>query len=47
MPKFQILLTVVLISCVAFISCERVQKIVAPVMPDEDPMEPIEMMKPC
>ena len=47
MPKFQILLTVVLISCVAFISCERVQKIVAPVMPDEDPMEPIEMMEPA
>ncbi|MYK20228.1 lamin tail domain-containing protein [Candidatus Poribacteria bacterium] len=45
MPKFQILLMVVLISCVAFISCERAQNIVAPVMPDEDTPEPAEMMK--
>ena len=46
MPKFQILLMVVLISCVAFISCERVQNVVSPVMPDEDTTEPEETMNP-
>ena len=46
MPKFQILLTVVLISCVAFISCERAEQVVAPVLPDEDALEAGEMTKP-
>ena len=47
MPKFQILLTVVLIGCVAFVSCDRAQQVVTPVMPDEDMMEPVEMMEPA
>lgn len=44
MPKSQILLIVVLIGCVAFISCERAQQIVTPIMPDENTTEPGEMM---
>ena len=43
MPKTQILLILVLIGCVAFISCERVRNIVG-VMPDEDAMEPSDMV---
>ena len=46
MPKFQTLLIVVLIGCVIFTSCERAQQVVTPVIPDEDTMEPREIMKP-
>ena len=38
MPTSRILLTLILLGCVAFISCERVQNIVG-VMPDEGAME--------
>lgn len=38
MPTSRILLTLILLGCVAFISCERVQNIVG-VMPDEGTME--------
>ena len=44
MPKFQTFLIVVLISCIAFISCERAQQMVGPVLPDETSMEPGDMM---
>lgn len=43
MPKFQIFLIVVLIGCVAFVSCERTQQMVNPVLPNEDVMEPSDM----
>ena len=46
MLKFQIFLIAILISCLAFMSCERVQNIVAPATPDEDTMVPGDMMKP-
>lgn len=46
MPKSQILLIFVLIGCAAFISCERAENIVSPVMPDENMTEPGEMVKP-
>ena len=39
MPKFQIFLIVVLIGCVAFVSCERAQQMVSPVLPNVDVME--------
>ena len=44
MLKFQISLIAILIGCVAFVSCERAQKIVGPVMPDADMMDPGDMM---
>lgn len=43
MPKFQIFLIVVLIGCVAFVSCERAQQMVNPVLPNEDVMQPSDM----
>ena len=43
MPKLQTLLIFVLIGCVAFISCERVQQIATPMLPDEEMMEPADM----
>ena len=43
MPKFQIFLIVVLIGCVAFVSCDRAQQMVSPVLPDADVMEPSDM----
>ena len=43
MPKFQIFLIVVLIGCVAFVSCERAQQMVSPVLPNADVMEPSDM----
>jgi len=42
--KFQIFLIVVLIGCIAFVSCERTQQMVGPVMPDETSMESSDMM---
>ncbi len=45
MLKFQITLIVILISCVAFISCERSQKMLEPALPDaEMPAETMDMM---
>ena len=44
MIRFQIFLIVVLISCIAFVSCERAQQMVGPVMPGEDKMEASDMM---
>ena len=43
MPKFQIFLIVVLSGCVAFISCERAQQMVSPVLPNANVMEPSDM----
>ena len=40
MLKFQIFLVAILISCVAFVSCERAAEIVAPMMPEADTIEP-------
>ncbi|MDD9973814.1 MAG: lamin tail domain-containing protein [Candidatus Poribacteria bacterium] len=44
--KFQIFLIAVLMSCIAFMSCERAQQMVGPVMPEADTMEPGDMVKP-
>lgn len=44
MPKFQIFLIVVLIGCVAFVSCEHAQQMVSPVLPDGDTLEPSDMI---
>lgn len=44
MPKFHIFLIVVLVGCVAFVSCERAQQMVNPVLPDGDMMEPSDMI---
>ena len=46
MLKFQIFLVSILISCIAFTSCERAQNMVAPAMPEADTMDPGDMMKP-
>ena len=40
MLKFQIILIVVLIACVPLVSCDRARQTIAPVLPDEDTMEP-------
>ena len=40
MLKFQIFLVAILMSCVAFISCERVGQIAAPMVPEADTAEP-------
>ena len=44
MSKFQMSLIIVLMSCVAFISCERAEQIMSPVTQDEDMMEPVDTM---
>lgn len=46
MLKFQITLIAILIGCIAFVSCERVPQMMAPVLPDEDTMEPSDMTGP-
>ena len=46
MPKLQIFLIAVLMSCIAFVSCERAPQMVGPVMPDADTMEPGDMTEP-
>ncbi|MDE0685959.1 MAG: lamin tail domain-containing protein [Candidatus Poribacteria bacterium] len=46
MLKFQIFLVAILMGCIAFVSCERAQQAVGPVMPDADTTEPAEMVKP-
>lgn len=40
MLKFQIFLVVILISCVAFISCERAPQMATPMIPEADTTEP-------
>ena len=40
MLKFQIFLVAILISCVAFISCERAPQMATPMMPEVDTAEP-------
>ena len=44
MLRFQIFLIVVLLSCVTFVSCERAQQMTAPILLDEPPMEPGDIM---
>ena len=44
MLKFQIILIVVLIACIPLVSCDRALETVAPVLPDEDTMEPSDVM---
>jgi hypothetical protein len=46
MLKSQIFLVVILMSCIAFVSCERAQQMAGPVMPDKDTMEPGDMTTP-
>ena len=46
MLKFQICLVAILMSCITFVSCDRAQQIVGPVMPDADTMEPGDMVEP-
>ena len=46
MLRFQIFLIAVLMSCIAFVSCDRAQQMAGPVMPDADTMEPGDMTKP-
>ena len=44
MLKFQITLIIILIGCIAFVSCERVPQMVGPMLPpDEDTMESMDM----
>lgn len=40
MLKFQIILVAILMSCVAFISCDRAGQMAAPMMPEADTAEP-------
>lgn len=46
MLKFQIFLVAILMSCIAFVSCERGPQMAGTVMPGEDTMEPSDMTKP-
>ena len=46
MLKFQITLITILISCIAFVSCDRTPQMVGPVMPDADTTEPTDMVEP-
>ena len=41
--KFQTFLIIIFISCIAFVSCERAQQMVGPVLPDENAMDPSDM----
>ena len=43
MLRFQIFLIAVLMSCIGFVSCERAQNIISPVMPEADTTEPVDM----
>ena len=45
MLKSQIFLVVILMSCIAFVSCDRAKQMAAPVIPDEDTMETDETME--
>ena len=44
--KFQITLITVLIGCIAFVSCDRAQQMVGPMLPDEGAMEPSNIVEP-
>ena len=44
--KFQITLITVLIGCIIFMSCDRAQEMVGPMLPDKDAIEPTDMAKP-
>ena len=46
MIKFQITLITVLIGCIIFVSCDRAQEMVGPMLPDEDASEPTDMADP-
>ena len=46
MLKFQIFLVAILMSCMAFISCERAGQMAAPMMPEADTTEPDDMAQP-
>ena len=46
MPKLQIFLVAILMSCIAFVSCERAQNIISPIMPEADTMEPVDTAEP-
>ena len=46
MLKFQIYLVIVLMSCIAFVSCERAQQMVSPVMPEADTTKPGDIVDP-
>ncbi len=46
MLKSQIFLVVTLMSCIAFVSCERAQQMMGPVMPGKDTVEPGNMTMP-
>ena len=45
MLKFQTFLIVVLMGCVVFISCERAEQVIGPILPDEDTMDAADMIK--
>ena len=45
MLKFQIFLVSILISCIAFVSCERASQMAGPMVPDEDATKPTDMME--
>lgn len=47
MPKTQIFLIIVLVSCVTFVSCDRERQIMAPVLQDDHAVEPVEEMEPA
>ena len=46
MLKFQIFLISILVSCIAFVSCERAQQMVGPTLPPEVTTEPGTMVQP-
>lgn len=46
MLKFQICLVVILMSCLAFVSCERAQQMAGPMMPGEKTTDPTDMTDP-
>ena len=46
MLKFQIFLVSMLISCIAFVSCERASQMAGPMVPDGDTTKPSDMTKP-
>ncbi len=45
MLKLQIFLIAVLMSCIAFVSCNRAQDMMGPIMPDADTTEPSDMVE--
>ena len=46
MPKLQIFLVVILMSCITFVSCERAQQIAGPMVPGEGTADPTDMTDP-